>query len=219
MKAILLAAGFTCLLTGCVKDDSTSSIEKLTIPVNPVGSAIVLGDFPLQHGNRWSYSTKSQRDNSAIQTEETVFTVGADTLINGLNYTIINDGNGYEYNVFHNATDGLHDWVNGADRYCLKYPITTFDQWDYNEGIGAAENRYWMGYAKVTTPAGVFDCVELVVSSSGSGQGNHSYDYQYYSAKGLVQEVSESYYHNPFSQDPNSYSHTITVKNLVATNF
>ena len=55
--------------------------------------------------------------------------------------------------------------------------------------------RQWAGYVKVTTPAGVFNCEKMTVTDNSDFQTGVNIESmttsQYYSSKGLVQEVQK----------------------------
>jgi len=77
--------------------------------------------------------------------------------------------------------------------WLMKFPVAINDVWLSNEyGHQAHFKRKWDGYATITTGAGTFNCVKILLifdaDNNGVADANSPIVYQYFSAKGLIEE-------------------------------
>ena len=191
----------------------------ISLPADVIGPAIELDSFPLAVGNQWVYNTQEQAYNSQgeiyLNTYTDTFTVISDTFVNGIVFHYIASSNfanttslltadydrpgGAYYYTF--MPNGLHQFASLANtdsvyiadssEYVLLLPATINYSWNSREKpsflLDPTMVRSWVSYVTATTPAGSFNCVKMHISTVSTKLEA----YQYYSSKGLVQEIQQ----------------------------
>ena len=213
MKNIHLLLVITIILyASCKQSSNNNNIAALALPADVAGPVVQVDSIPLQVGHQWIYKKMNQvisqytnQTTSKLSMPDsgsvTISSV-TDTLVNGVRFTrlsastsgslflfSIGDDNGYYINLFegtHRITNFSHTdttyLIDSTDNI-MRTPNRLNTIWYTPNGV-----RQWMGYVTVTTPAGTFNCVKLHYTGS-FGNGEDYWADQYYSTKGLVQEI------------------------------
>lgn len=205
-KPYLLVTLLLLVLFSCKKNDNQNSVNtshnsNLTFPTDVPGDTITVNNFPLQIGNSWTYTVKTD---SASSYDFTVSVV-SDSIINGFHvYKIAGINSSNELFLSENLTEsfpsyyvqtnnGLYylktldniDSANIANAYViLKYQPAP---WYYQESDGFNAHKSFSGYAKVSTPIQTFNCIKISTSSHLSSWSNNTE--QYFSDKGLIMQT------------------------------
>jgi len=200
------------------------------VPVDSAGPAIQIDSFPLTVGNQWTYCVRQQTYDAAGASYDSVyFTLKAisDTVVNGIRFVLTTTSgnvNSPMLTDFFSFNNTCYYTNFGRDVYQLislahTDPIYVTDStahlisflsdtWHSND-----EHlfRTWGGFVSVTTPAGIVNCKKMSINSGATKTD------QYYSNKGLVQEIQTN---SGLSRGPGTGPVTTTrVITLTSINF
>lgn len=245
--SIYLLISLVVFFSSCSKssDKKTTINTQIGLPSDLPGTSFVLGNFPLHKGNQWTYqvihqtvtrtttTTSTEPDvNSATDTSYVTITAIADTIANGFTFVRLSASSatslrfltyGDDNCYFANLPDGLHrftdlshtDSATVLDNTAtvIDSPATRGAAWSTPDGV-----RQWGDFVLAVVPAGNFDCVKQSYSLALSATDNFSAN-QYYSAKGLIQQVQ--YLTTSVSVAPGTHQDKIdiTIMLLNSTNF
>ena len=231
------------VLTSCKKIHSDAANNQITLPAVIPGQPLSLDSIPLHTGNSWVYKMTSQTTTYTYNTTfsntppdsslsnpafgDITFEATGNTVVNGFSLACIkatstgslffapNTDTGY----YSNLGDGLHrlsnlttvdsSTINNIENLILKLPVVLNTPWGDSK-----VNAQWLGYFKVTTPAGTFNCVKL--ETTIYEQDDRLYITQYYSSKGLVAEMNRSL---PNATPPGIFAGFTNMLILQSTNF
>ena len=173
------------------------SIGEISLPPDVAGPVVKIDSFPLKVGNKWTYKTMTQWTYlGTLQSPISgIFTITAvsdtsefgirfinlDTAVTGVAYFVSQFPSGY----FCNLGDGVYrygyppsDSISIYNSYSvfLKLPVR----------IDSSRNTLmtWIGYEKITTPAGTFNCAKWEFGFTYNTSYFHGF--QYYSNKGYT---------------------------------
>lgn len=221
MRTLFWLFAFLVFVAAC-KKENPGPLHYFVLPADSDCAPVTLDSFPLAPGHIWIYSTG-----------DTMSTFG-DTTINGASVTRLKIAKGAKEMTYYlrNASTGLScdatqgnpseinlhymswpdDSLHFSPLLIAQHPVVLTDTF-YSREYGYYPNDLfysrWLAFKRITTPAGSFDCAVLMVQSSGAQSW-----YRYYSAKGLVREISVVTYGSKVKEDSGFYYSTYDLINV-----